>query len=283
MAEEKTTIVTDTVTLGAVDTASVAPPRPSDDLSAVLDVLADKEAGHSQQCWAAVRLQELVHSQTSHKHEAVARGALLTLAKACNQARSCALRLFAIKAIRSIVFKNDDARSKALVALAACIHALADAVKALQCVALGEELESSSASEQGAWLKSENVVFAMATLEEAATTIVAIVNRHEGNENAAKGSEECKSGIARALEVLRRVKAAAAAPAAAAAAGAPAAWPPSAEAKEAVTKMVDEIMAAASTSAGGAGKGSAAVAAAVLAVTPDSALQKVQMLQMMLS
>lgn len=153
-----------------------------------------------------VRLQ--VHGQPMHKVEALDRGALQSLARACLAHRSQHLRAHATRAVRSVCFKNDEGRNRAIAsgALAASVRVLAEALDVLEYHGSGGATtrqlaalivappasESASAApaapatevvlltaeESAPELAAADAFAALVVVEEAANTLSALVNRH---------------------------------------------------------------------------------------------------------
>jgi hypothetical protein len=138
-----------------------------------------------------VRLSELVHNHIDNKTEALDRGALLALKEALQRHDDGAVRIASLKALRSICFKNDEARNKLQE------HAIVEALTGL----LGDTADFLEATKPD---DKARITSLLSQLEENASTITAVINRHDGNAAAAKacGADAAVAKAKKATETV---------------------------------------------------------------------------------
>ena len=134
------------------------------------------------------RLCEIVHGSTERKNAAVSRGVLPLLAAVATPPAPFEAVAAAARAVRTVAFKCEAARDAAAPsgALVALVRALLASVEALR-------LEEATSAQAAA---------ALAATDEACTTLIALVNRHDGNAGAVR-AEGGSAAAAAAVDVLQ--------------------------------------------------------------------------------
>lgn len=119
------------------------------------------------------RIVELVHNNPPNKTEAMDRAALPILAAACTSFRyKPHVQAHACRAVRSICFRNDEAREKATVAIREMVAALVEAADVLEYHRTPADARSNPE------LQTVDPAFSLMLAEEALNALAAVCNRH---------------------------------------------------------------------------------------------------------
>ena len=153
----------------AASPAAVA--RPPDDLDAALASLQEGQSA------GAVKLAQLIHNHPRNKLEALDRGALRALTAVLEAGYDVELHVHTMAALRSLFFRNDEARTAGRHA----IHPM--------CTVFGAAIESLGEGDQ--WTNRDDEVnpyLTLALIENTMTALVALLQRNPENAAAASAS-----------------------------------------------------------------------------------------------
>lgn len=156
----------------------------------------------------ASRMVQLLHNQHAHKLEALDRGALVHLAALySSHPYEMGVQLQANRALRTIVFKNEEARGKiaSTNVIASIVSSIRQSLDVIQAHSSGSVRADDASVPSLETLQAVDASAALACLEEALVSLTAIVNRHEAN-TAATHAAGGLAEVSRAMALLPTAK-----------------------------------------------------------------------------